>query len=432
MKRILVMLLCLAMILTLASCVGGGEENSGADKEGGLAAEKGKTVSFMLPVFDYNDAELMENKVLKSFEETYPDVKLERISASIENWYTKLRAAAASGSPIDVFQDSANNNPMYALQGLNQPLQDYIDMESPNLHMTTMNEVFCYNGNYHVATTGPSVCVIYYNKDIFADEGIEDPMETYKAGNWNFDTFIRVAKQLTWNDSEGKCYGLACNYPYIFFGANATSMVSLNEKYEYTLNITDPNLAHSLQIIQDGWYTSKWEGWDGSPWSTFYNGNAAMLADFQWVEEQIIEAKGYGLCDFEYGVVPMAKGPNNPDGKAPMTAYGYSMGNGCDAPYHAGKLIDMLMDGEAKQNLEYNKIIPQAHQEVYAELAEKPFCVNSYDSAVGGAFEICQAIGVGQSIPQAIADFTPIYEQKVKEANSATAPELPSEEASEG
>ena len=85
MKRVLVMLLCLAMILTLASCVGGGEENSGADKEGGLAAEKGKTVSFMLPVFDYNDAELMENKVLKSFEETYPDVKLERISASIEN-----------------------------------------------------------------------------------------------------------------------------------------------------------------------------------------------------------------------------------------------------------------------------------------------------------------------------------------------------------
>lgn len=36
-----------------------------------------------------------------------------------------------------------------------------------------------------------------------------------------------------------------------------------------------------------------------------------MLADFKWVEQNILEAKEYGLCDFEYGMVPMATGSNN-------------------------------------------------------------------------------------------------------------------------
>lgn len=191
------------------------------------------------------------------------------------------------------------------------------------------------------------------------------------------------------------------------------------DQYHYKLNITDPNLLVSLEIIQDAWYTTQWQGWQGSPWSAFYSGSAAMLADFQWVEEQIIEAKEYGLCDFEYGMVPMASGPNNPEGLTPMTAFGYAMGKGADTPYHAGILIDMLINGEAAHKKEAGTKIPVEHQQMYDALSKIPFCVNSYDSAVGGAFEICQAIGVGQSISQAIAEYTPIYQQKVDQANTA-------------
>ena len=51
-------------------------------------------------------------------------------------------------------------------------------------------------------------------------------------------------------------------------------------------------------------------------------------------------------------------------------------------------------------------------------LGKKPYPINSYDSAVGGAFEICQEIAVGKSIAQAIAEYTPIYQQKVDQANT--------------
>ncbi len=409
------------LTISAAACSDGSGSSSGApagqDKTAGLAAEKGKKLTFMLPAFDYQDDSKFENQVLNAFKEKYPEIELELITASIDNWMVKLRTSASSGEPIDVFQDSANNNPMYALRGINQPLQNYIDMSNPNLHKETMDTVFCYDGNYYVAVTEPDPCVLFYNKDIFENEGLESPEDLYKAGNWNFDSLARIAKQLTYNNNSGKRWGLACNYPYIFFGANATSMVKLDKEYKYTLNITDPNLQKSLEVIQDAWYTSQWEGWEGSPWSSFYNGSAAMLADFKWVEQSILEAKEYGLCDFEYGMVPMATGPNNPDGLTPMTAFGYAMGNGCDTPYHSGTLIDMLINGEAEDNAKNYANFPEEHMKLYEELSKKLYPINSYDSAVGGAFEICQAIGAGQSIPQAIAEYTPIYQQKVDEAN---------------
>ena len=399
------------LTLSVAAC------NGGKDKASQLEAEKGKKLTFMLPAFDYQDDSKFENQVLKAFKEQYPDIELELITASIDNWMVKLRTSASSGEAIDVFQDSANNNPMYALRGINQPLQDYIDMNNPNLHKETMDTVFCYNGNYYVAVTEPDPCVLFYNKEIFESEGLETPEELYQAGDWNFDSLARIAKQLTYSNNSGKRWGLACNYPYIFFGANATSMVKLDQNYKYTLNITDPNLMKSLEVIQDAWYTNQWEGWEGTPWNAFYNGSAAMLADFKWVEQNILEAKEYGLCDFEYGMVPMATGPNNPDGLTPMTAFGYAMGNGCDTPYHSGILIDMLINGEAEDNAKNYANFPAEHIKTYEELGKKLYPINSYDSAVGGAFEICQAIAAGQSIPQAIAEYTPIYQQKVDEAN---------------
>ena len=408
------------LTVSIAACSGNpspGGDSGGGDKASQLEAEKGKKLTFMLPAFDYQNESRFENQVLKAFQEQYPDIELELITASIDNWMVKLRTSASSGEPIDVFQDSANNNPMYALRGINQPLQDYIDMSNPNLHKETMDTVFCYNGNYYVAVTEPDPCVLFYNKEIFENEGLETPEELYQAGDWNFDSLARIAKQLTYSNNSGKRWGLACNYPYIFFGANATSMVKLDENYKYTLNITDPNLMKSLEVIQDAWYTNQWQGWESTPWTAFYNGSAAMLADFKWVEQNILEAKEYGLCDFEYGMVPMATGPNNPDGLTPMTAFGYAMGNGCDTPYHSGILIDMLINGEAEDNAKNYANFPAEHLQTYEELGQKLYPINSYDSAVGGAFEICQAIAAGQSIPQAIAEYTPIYQQKVDEAN---------------
>ena len=145
-----------------------------------------------------------------------------------------------------------------------------------------------------------------------------------------------------------------------------------------------------------------------------------MLGDFQWVEAQILQAQEYGLADFEFGVVPMPTGPDNTEGVSPITAAGWAIGNGSDCPNYTGKLIDMLVNGQAAYLEKQNTKLDAAHVALYKQLAQKPFCTNSYDSAVGGAFDICQAIQQGQSISQAIEEFKPIYQRKIDQANSGS------------
>ena len=65
--------------------------------------------------------------------------------------------------------------------------------------------------------------------------------------------------------------------------------------------------------------------------------------------------------------------------------------------------------------------LDSANRELYKDLASRPYCTNSYDSAVGGGFDICNEIGgQGRNIAQVIAEYTPIYEKKVADANDST------------
>lgn len=420
---ILVMSIILAVSMTAMTACDNGGKNSGTSSSASSTAtledEAGKTVSIMIPGHDPSDQESSMNSTVAKFKIDYPAITTEFVVAGWDNWMTKVTAAASSGDAIDVINDGANNNPMFAMKKITQPIQNYINMDNPNLDKNAMEAVFKYRGDYYVAATSTSVCVIFYNKDIFANAGIEEPLDTYNKGEWTFEKFVSVAKQLTSTDSNNMRWGFATNYPYIFFGANATSMLTFDEENRYVLNIDSPALKQSLDLIADGWNISNWQGWEGNPWNAFYNGTAAMLGDFQWVDQQILDVRAFGLANFDYGVAPMPVGPNNTEGLSPITTGGYAIGYGADAPMHAGKLIDMIVDSAAENAATDQSDIDPDHLALYKELAKKPYCTNSYDSAVGGAFEIAQAITAGQSVTQAIEQYKPVYQRMVEEANAA-------------
>lgn len=419
-----ILLLAMAVSLAalpLAGCGGGGgtSGSGGGTGDDALAKEKGAKLTIMIPGHNPNDTadSAWQNPVVEAFKKQYPDVTTEFVVAGWDTWETKVLAAKRSDDPIDVINDGANNNPKFAMKGITQPLESYIDMDNRNLQRQTMDAVFHYGGHYYVAVSETNTAVIFYNKNIFENEGADDPAKLYADGKWNWDNFTRLAKQLT--NTKEKRYGYASDYPYLFFGMNKTSMLKLDAQSRYVLNIDDPALTQSLEMLQDSRYTSKWSGYEGDPQTTFFKGSAAMIGDFQWMDAQILEARDFGLADFEYGVVPMPTGPNNTDGVSPITAAGWAIGSGSDCPYHAGKLIDNLVNGQAAYLETANKALDPSHVELYKKLAEKPYCTNSYDSAVGGAYEICADVGEGKSIPQSIEKYKPIYQRMVEEANSS-------------
>ncbi len=421
-RNVLLGLVTVTMLGTmLAGCSGdgGGETTSGGvDTQAGLEAEKGKKLTIMIPGHNPRDKESWINQKVEEFKTQYPDVTVEFITASWENGETKILASAQSGDPIDVINDGANSNPKFALKGITQPLQNYINMENPNLHMISMDSTFKYGDNYYVAACATNVAVMFYNKTKLENNGQPDPLEMYNQGQWTWENFIPIAKAMT-NEST-KEWGVATNYPYIWFGSNQTSLLKLDENFKYTLNLESPEMRRAFEMLRDAYYTSKWTGYDGDPWQTFYKGSAAMLMDFNNVEQDIITAKEYGLVDFEYGVVPVPAGPDNKDNVSPITTSGWAIGNNADCPYHAGKLIDMFVDGQAAADAEFNSTLNPDNVKMYEDLRSRPYCTNSYDSAVGGGYDICFKIGDGQDIAQTIAEFKPIYEKKIADANDAS------------
>ena len=415
MRKVISVILAVLMITVLfAGCSQGGSETTGS-KTSTLEDEKGAKLTIMIPGHNSRDESLWQNQVVAEFQKQYPDVTVEFITADWSNWEEKLMAAYRSGDPVDLINDGVNNNPRFPLSGITQPIDPYVNMENPNLKKEVMDEIFCFNGSHYVAASEVNVAVVYYNKTLIQQEGLEDPAELYAKGEWNWDNFVKIAKKLT--SSKDNRWGFATEYPYLFYGSNATSILKLDENSKYVLNIDDPALTEALEILQDGTFDSEWSGWEGNALLSFQKGQSAMFGDFQWQEKSIIAGKEFGLTNFEYGVVPMPYGPNNTENLNLVHSAGWAIGSGSDCPAHVGKLIDMLVDGHAAYQAETNATLPAENLKLYTDMATKPFCVNTRDSAIGGGYELAQSVAEGKSISQAIEEYKPEFQRKVDEAN---------------
>ena len=237
-------------------------------------------------------------------------------------------------------------------------------------------------------------------------------IERSVIGNW--DNFLKYAKQMT-DASKGQ-WGYSTEYPYLYYGSNKTSTLEVKDG-KFVLNMDDPAFVASLELLQDG-ALNKWSGWEGSSMASFQTGKSAMLGSFTQYEPDINSlAVIFGWDPIDYGAVPLPAGPNNPDGYNMVHASGFAIGQGSDCPAHTGKLIDMLVTGYAQMRVEERKDLPQAHKDLYAEMSKKQFCVNTRDSAVGGGYELAQAVSGGQSIAQAIEELKPQYQRKIDEVN---------------
>ena len=427
-KKILSLTVVAVMALSLFAACGSGADNGGTTQPAGngekfttgvlstLEQEKGATLKILIPGHNPKNPNLWQNKVVEQFKAQYPDVDVQFVTATWNDWYEKVMAAYNTGDPIDLINDGVNNNPKFPLMGITQPLQGYVNMENPNLKMEAMNECFKYGGNYYVAASEANYGVIFYNKDMFAAKGLEDPYELWLKGEWTWTTFTRMAKQLT--DKSTDTFGFATEYPYLFYGSNATSTLKLDANGRYSLNMDDPAFVAALGIIQDGTHKSGWSGWDGTAMGSFQTGYAAMLGLFSQYESEINSlAELPGFDPINYGVVALPAGPNNTQGLNMVHAAGWAIGAGSDCPAHVGKLIDMLVDGHAAYQAEQNAKLPAQSIELYAKMAEKVFCVNTRDSGVSGGYELAQEVAAGKSITQAIEEFKPQYQAKIDEVN---------------
>ena len=228
-KRILCLALAVLFALSIAACGGKKDEGKKTSNKGSNSVTDGKVSSGGVSVkvedekvlesklakadydgqsfvfyYWYEYGDIIDRKVALFNEEHNAKVKIQVISG---NFAENISKSIAAGSPYDLianhglfFPQSIFNNIYEELQGHIEEI-DYFDAAKPNNGgiSKVVNSEFSWKGKLYACGSAKAVYqdVVYYNKLMFQNAGLEDPMELWKAGKWTWDKYVSMGQEVT-------------------------------------------------------------------------------------------------------------------------------------------------------------------------------------------------------------------------------------------
>jgi multiple sugar transport system substrate-binding protein len=187
-------------------------------------------------------------KSLANFATAHPEVKVDHEDLT-EGYYDRLNVMLASNTLPDVVNlRSFDMYDWFRLGNLHN-VSDFLDLE-PNIKPESMVDAImksCYfEGKYWGMPYDASVVINFYDKDMFAKAGVEEPKDT-----WTMDEMLQVAQSMT---KEGETYGISSMPVYAgwmaepWFLANGAHMVN-EARDEWTL--VGPEAEETFQWLID-------------------------------------------------------------------------------------------------------------------------------------------------------------------------------------
>lgn len=190
------------LALGLAACGaqtgsnGGGGAASGGSTAGDASKDKGSASAPITITFQniYPDPTTPSNKMIKKIVADYmashPNIKIELDSLNTDQQKLKLKtqAAAKEVPDITIVNPSAQMKP-FVDAGLLAPLNDVLDQNGlKNTFQSGILDFYTFNNNVYALPDGNNIAVVFYNKELFSQAGVEVP-KTYEE-------MVEVAKKL--------------------------------------------------------------------------------------------------------------------------------------------------------------------------------------------------------------------------------------------
>ncbi len=163
MKKFLVSLLILVVATTMVFA-GGSKETTGA-KEGPIELK-------FWSLFTGGDGEFFD-AMIKAFNESQDEIVMVNDMVKFDNYYTKLTTALAAGNAPDVIVVHQGNLLNYVPSGSLLALDEYVSDEMLADFQTAPLEACRFDGKLYSLPLDVHPIVMYYNKDILAQAGID-------------------------------------------------------------------------------------------------------------------------------------------------------------------------------------------------------------------------------------------------------------------
>ena len=116
------------------------------------------------------------NKMIDVFESKNPDIKIDLQITGFEDYFTKLATVIGGGNAPDVFEMNMENFLAYMLRGACADLTGLVDTASYS--EGTLAAVSS-DGKLYAVPMSFSTCLLFYNKDLFDQAGVEYPNDSW-------------------------------------------------------------------------------------------------------------------------------------------------------------------------------------------------------------------------------------------------------------
>ncbi|GIP24255.1 extracellular solute-binding protein [Paenibacillus sp. J22TS3] len=186
-KRTLSMILAGALTLSLAACGGGTKTESGTDNTTGSSggdkpSDKKVTITFQNIQPDPSTPSYkMTHAIVEEYQKANPNVKIELDTLNTDQQKMKLKTQAASKEvpDITIVNPAAQMKPFVDAKLL-APLNDVIDKNGlKDTYQPGLLDYYSFDGNVYALPDGNNIEVVYYNKELFKQAGIDKVPTTF-------------------------------------------------------------------------------------------------------------------------------------------------------------------------------------------------------------------------------------------------------------
>lgn len=341
--RTLAILLC-ALILVLAACSssngGGGSSsptnetdaptpavNDDGEDPGEVEEEEdiyrtpemdfdlgGRTIKVVswwnMEIGEDNPDNIQRKQNLEALMEKH-NFKMEYIEIEFGEYKEKVIASLLAGEPLgDIVRMGKNYTiPTLVKQDLLWPIDEYTKNPIAFKQDVTYEHFRYDDRGYGFNDQANLVQGIFYNRTLMNNLGMKPLQEYVDEDNWNWETFIQVAKEAnqdTNNDGKLDTWGLARRSVllYALYSNNTTLTVEDQQNLDDPATIEALNFASRIVTEQIGRPT---EGGDWQePGQFFRQGNTLMYPGAMYE----IGGLKTDMPDYDIGFIPFPKGPN--------------------------------------------------------------------------------------------------------------------------
>lgn len=274
MRKKLVAMLILAMTGTMFL---GGCGSDGGSGSGGGNGKSGGKVKIRFASWDEAEDVDAQQAAVDKFNDAHDDIEV-TLEAYGGEFDTKISAGMGSNDMPDVMY--MWNYPAYS-QGL-EPLDSYIEKEGEDYKKNFYDTLWNYNsydGSTYGIPIGFTTHALFYNKDIFAEAGIDEP-----TNDWTWEDVQAASKTITEKCEGKKGFSFQMKpdpYDYeMYLWSNGTAYVDAKGTLEGNLN--SDKAKEVFQMFQDMEKEGSAVATEKSGTDEFRAGNTGMYVYGSW------------------------------------------------------------------------------------------------------------------------------------------------------